>query len=130
MPAAEVTDREILDRVRQMPPCEFDAFIEHALSLRAKPVTTTLSPEATKLVRRINRGLPDGVRQRYARLVGRRKKGTLTADEHQELLHLTHEVETRDADRAAAIVKLAKLRSIPVRSLIEQMGINPRPIHG
>ena len=127
MPVIEVSARDLLDRVRQMPPDEFDKFIERALSLRAERPTSTLSSEETKLVRRINRGLPVELRKRFDRLARRRKRGTLTADEHRELLQLSHEAENRDADRAAALADLAKLRRVPVRALMEQMGIKAQP---
>lgn len=130
MSAILVNAANLLDQVRQMSAEEFDAFIERALTLRAERPTNTLSPEATKLVRRINRGLPMELRKRFDRLVARRKRGTLTAEEHQELLQLTHEVESLDADRAAALAELAKVQRVPIRSLMEQMGIKAQPIHG
>jgi len=108
---------------------DFDAFLEEALLLR-NPSRPTLSAQETKLIRQINRGLPVDLRKRYAQLSGRQKKGTLTATEHKELLKLTHEAESRDADRAAALVELAKLRRLPVRTLMTQMGIKAPPIHG
>jgi hypothetical protein len=46
------------------------------------------------------------------------------------LLKLTHEAERRDADRAAALVKLAKLQRLTVRALMKRMGIKVPPIHG
>ena len=113
-----------------MTPEEFDAFIERAVSLRVQSKPSSLSPEETELIKRINRGLPAELSKRAARLTQRRKKGILTADEHHELLELTHAAETRDADRAAALLELAKLRRVPLRSLMKQMGIEPRPIHG
>jgi hypothetical protein len=54
----------------------------------------------------------------------------LSAQEHEEFLKLTHEAETCDAERASALVELAKLRRVPVRTLMKQMGIKAPPIHG
>lgn len=129
MPTAARNGKDLLDAVKQMPPEDFDAFIEEALSLR-KPPRTTLSAQETKLIKQINRGLPVELRKRCSQLAGRQKKGILTATEHEELLKLTHEAENRDADRAAALVELAKLRRLPVRTLMKQMGIKAPPIHG
>jgi hypothetical protein len=113
-----------------MAPEEFDAFIERALSLRTERRESRLSAKETRLIERINRGLPEELCKRYAQLAGRRKKGSLTAREHAELLELTHQAESRDADRAAALVELAKLRRLPVRALMKQMGIQAPPVHG
>jgi hypothetical protein len=100
------------------------------LSVRPRARTTTLSAQETKLIQRINRGLPMEFSNRYNQLAQRRKKGTLTPEEHRELLKLTHEAESRDADRADALLALAKRRRLPVRTLMKQMGIRPPAIHG
>ena len=130
MPSLKANGRALLDAVKQLPAEEFDAFIERALSLRARPRSPTLSAEETRLIKQINRGLSAEWERRYARLEDRRKKGKLTASEVQELLALTHEAESRDAERAAALVELARLRGVPVRTLMKQMGLETPPIHG
>jgi hypothetical protein len=112
-----------------MAPEEFDAFIERAFSVRKQQRTSTLSAHETKLIKRINRGLPAEFCKRHALLTGRRKKRVLTAQEKQELLELTHQVEMRDGERAAALLELANLRRLPVRLLMKQMGIQAAPIH-
>jgi hypothetical protein len=124
-----VNGKDLLDVVKRMPPEDFDAFIEQALSLRTPP-RARLSAQETKLIKQINRGLSLQLRRRSAQLSGRQKKGNLTAQEHEELLKLTHEAESRDAERAAALVELAKLRRLPVGTLMKQMGIKAPPIHG
>lgn len=47
-----------------MPPAEFDAFIARALSQRPQPKASTLSARETKLISRINRGLPEELSKR------------------------------------------------------------------
>lgn len=113
-----------------MTPEEFDAFIERAVSLRVQAKPSLLSPAETERIKRINRGLPAGLSKRSAQLTQRRKKGILTADEHHELLELTRAAETRDADRAGAFLELARLRGVPLRLLMAQMGIKPQAVHG
>jgi hypothetical protein len=130
MPTIEISGQNLLDAVKQLAPEEFDAFIERAFSLRSKPKPSTLSTQETELISRINRGLSEELSKRYGRLRQRLKKKLLTADEHQELLELTREAESRDADRAAALLELAKMRNVPVRILMKQMGIKPPPAHG
>lgn len=129
MPTTARKGKDLLDAIKQMPPAEFDALIDEALSLRRSP-RPTLSAQETKLIKQINRGLPPELRRRCALLTGRQKKGTLSAAAREELLRLTHEAESYDVDRAAALVELAKLRRLPVRTLMKQMGIKAPPIHG
>ncbi len=130
MPTIEITRENLLEAVRQMSPGEFDAFIERAMRMRSPAKAATLSAEESRLIERINRGLSAELSRRLAELTRRRKDGRLSAEEHDELLKLSHGAETQDADRAAALLELAKLRRVPLRSLMKQMGIKPRPVHG
>jgi hypothetical protein len=130
MPTIESSNSELLNAVQQMAPEEFDAFIEQVLLLRAQSKVVTLSAEETRLMERINRGLPEELSKRYAQLIRKRKKVRLTSREHQELLELTNQAESRDADRAAALLQLAKLRQMPLRALMKQLGIQAPLIDG
>ena len=130
MPSIQLSGQNLLDAVSRLEPGEFDAFIERALKLRNRPKEATLSARETKLIERINRGLPPSVVKRTAQLTRRRSKEILTAMEHDELLDLTRLAESRDADRAAALVELSKLRRIPLRTLMKQMGIKALPVNG
>ena len=102
---------------------EFESFVQQAMALRGEQTSTTLSPAETALVQRINRGLPLDVRTQYSALVKRRNRNLLTPEEHDELIKLTQQAEIQDADRAAALVELAKRRRIPVKTLMKQMRI-------
>lgn len=130
MATIEVSGPELLRAVQQLAPEELDAFLEKALLLRSQPRADKLSAEESKLIQRINRGLPEAVCSRYARLSQKRKKKSLSDKEHGELLKLTHQLESRDADRAAALLDLANLRRIPIRLLMKQMGIKAAPLNG
>jgi hypothetical protein len=130
MPTIEVSGPELLKAVQQLAPEELDEFLEKALLLRNQPSADKLSAEESRLIKRINRGLPEAMCSRYARLSQIRKKKSLSAEEQAELLKLTHEFESRDADRAAALLELANLRGIPIRVLMKQMGIKAAPLNG
>lgn len=130
MATIELSGPELLKAVQQLRPEEFNAFLEKALLLRNQPQADKLSAEETKLIKRINRGLPEAVCSRYARLSQKRRKKPLSDVEHGELLKLTHELETRDAERAAALLELAILRRIPIRILMKQMGIKAAARNG
>jgi hypothetical protein len=128
--AVEARSQRLLDAVKKLPPDEFDALIADALALRRPSQSPRLSAAETRLLKRINRGLPATFCERYARLRAQLKKGTLTPEAHQELLRLTGEAERRDAERAAALFELATLRGVPVRGLMKQLGIQAPPVHG
>jgi hypothetical protein len=130
MATIEVSAPELLKAVQQLGPEEFDAFLEKALLLRNQPRKDKLTPEESKLVKRINRGVPEAMACRYAQLSQKRKNRLLSDNEHDELLKLTHEMEIRDTERAAALLELARLRSVPIRLLMKQMGIKAVPLNG
>jgi hypothetical protein len=130
MATVEVNGRDLLKAVQQLPPDDLDAFLEKALSLRSRPRADTLSAKESRLIQRINRGIPEEVCKRFEQLERKRTRTTLTRDEHAEMLRLTHEIESQDADRAAALLELSKVRRIPMRMLMKQLGIEPAPIHG
>ncbi|HEY2251395.1 MAG TPA: hypothetical protein VGH74_10060 [Planctomycetaceae bacterium] len=130
MATIEVSGPELLKAVQRLGPEEFDAFLEQALLLRRHAKADKLSPVESRLIKRINRGLPQSLSRRYAQLAHKRKAKTLSQDELAELLKLTHDVENLDAERAAALLELATLRQVPIRMLMRQMGIKAAPVHG
>lgn len=130
MATGEIGRPELLKAVQQLGPEEFDRFLEQALALRKPSKPATLSAKESRLLARINRGIPADVSRRCAELARKRKRRALTAEEHRELLGLTHDVETRDAERAAALAQLAKVRRVPVRTLMKTLGIRAAPVRG
>jgi hypothetical protein len=126
---AELSSDDLLHAVEQLAPPELERFVQQVLALKAQRQTSCLSHAETELLGRINRGLPPGVRERYAELIGKRQSQTLLPEEHEELLRLTDEVETLEAQRARALVELAQLRRQPLANLLQDLGI-PAPADG
>jgi hypothetical protein len=67
--------------------------------------------------------------QRYRELVARRRAESLTAAEQQELTQLSDGIELANAVRVGHVIDLARLRGVPVDTLIQQLGI-PLPAAG
>ncbi len=78
--------------------------------------------------REVNRGLDAQARERFRVLVERRRVHQLTSAEHEELLRLSDEIERLDVQRLQALVKLAQLRGKPLRTLMDELGIQPPPV--
>jgi hypothetical protein len=121
---------DLLEAVRQLDPEEFNSFIEQALSSRTQPAQARLTKRESRLIEQINQGLAEDITGRYERLTRKRRRTTLSPEEQAELLELTAQMEDRDAKRAAALLELSKLRRVPVRALMKQMGIKAAPVHG
>jgi hypothetical protein len=122
---ANLSTDDLIRAVDQLAAGELDEFVRRVLTLRARRQAGSLSPEETGLLQRINQGLPREQQEHYQGLLDRRDTRTLTAQEHQELLRLTDQVEQAEADRAAALVELAQLRQVTVDQVLRDLGIRP-----
>ena len=86
-----------------------------------------LSDEETRLLQQIGQGLPPKTWARYQALKEKRDARTLTPDEHAELLALTDEVELWNARRLELALALARLRHVPLRAMMDELGLIPPP---
>lgn len=85
-------------------------------------------PESeSQLLEQINVGLPGTIWEQYRELTEKRRDETLTEDERAELLDLTNMVELWNARRLELLLELARLRNVPLRALVEEMGLASAP---
>lgn len=126
--ATAVRRDDLLDAVKRMKREEFQEFLHEAFSLRLK--NRALSARETSFLLKINEGLPEGLRARYADLRAGHANQSLSPAQREELLRLTDEIELHDARRAEALAELAQLRGVSLRTLMKQLGIKAQPVHG
>jgi len=100
---AQVSAKDLLRAVEQLPATELDQFVSDVLHLRARRVAPTLAGEESDLLEQINRGMAEDARRRYRELIDKRRDEALTPEEHAELLRLTDEEEARNVDRLRAL---------------------------
>jgi len=118
---------DLLNGVEQLDAPELERFVSQVLTLRAKRVAPCLTGQESRLLEKINQGLPPGVQQRYDHLTAKRHAEKLAPDEHQELLGLIDRVEQADAERLQALGELAQLRQVSLKALMAELGI--RKVH-
>jgi hypothetical protein len=96
-------------------------FLE-ALSQESWQVSETPLPEAEEaaLLEIIQRRLSPEEQERLAYLRQQNEIGVITDTEHQELLMYVERVEQQDAERAEALIKLAQLRQVDLKVLINE----------
>jgi hypothetical protein len=126
---SQVSVNDLLNGVAQLNTSDLDQFVAQVLTLRAKRVAPSVSKQEAELLETINRGLTADTQQRYSELTAKRQAETLTDTEHQALLGLIDHIEQADAERAQALGKLAQLRNMPVKALMETLNIRP-PAYG
>lgn len=122
---ADLSFEQLLNAARQMPRRELQHFIEQVLLLRARHECGTLPDAESELLLQINQPIPPDLQRRYDELLARRDERTLLPEEHQELLRLTDQVETLEAERVGRLIELAKLRQTSLDEVMEQLGLLP-----
>jgi len=73
------------------------------------------------------RKLPPEDQRRLSFLRTRSEQGSLAPEEHAELLSFVERVEREDAERAEALVELARLRNMPLGALMAALGLGADP---
>jgi hypothetical protein len=94
------------------------------LGLPVEELTAQLLLEAD-LLWRIRTAAPEPETRELHRLIRKRKARALTEGEQTRLQTLLDAREERGAQRLHDLGQLSRLRSIPIRQLMEQLGIHP-----
>lgn len=127
MPTIQIEKEQLLNAVLQMPRSELEEFVRRVFSLKAREYAPALSERESELLIRINQGLPSATQQRLNELIDKRRAETISAFELRELKKLTDQIEKSDAKRLELLTELARLRNVPLRKLIKQLGLKPVP---
>lgn len=124
----DLTPDELLQAASRLQSEELDRFLARLLALRARQAAPSVSANEAELLQRINAGLPSHLAAPYQALIAKRRAGTLSTEEHQELLRLTEEVEAQQAKRVECLIELSRLRGQTLDEMMDTLGIQP-PLH-
>ncbi len=109
---------------------EADKYVVKALREylnRNQDLAPRLSDTETELLQKINIGLSEEFWQRYHHLIDKRRAGTLTAEEQQEVIALSDQIEKANAERIKNLIALAHLRHTSLESVMNDLGIEAPP---
>lgn len=101
-----------------------DTFIADILSLRIRRKITDTQREEAILLKKINKSLPSDQIEHFRVLNQKRLEGTISEQEHTELLVLLDKIEKLNVSRLKYLTSLARLRKVSVRELMKQLGIS------
>jgi len=127
MPTIQIETDQLLEAALQMPRDELETFVIRLFTLKATQEAPSLSEREAEILLQINQGLPSAVQERLNELIDQRNARTISAKELRELKKLTDRVELLDAERLKLLTELAHLRGVPLRKLINQLGLTPVP---
>ena len=108
---------ELLYTVEQLSLPDMERLLFQVMAWHAQRKAPSLHQDETKLLLKINQGLPVQLQMRFDILVDKRQGESLTDEEHAELLNLTHKIEIRNAQRVKYMADLARLRNMSLPSL-------------
>jgi hypothetical protein len=98
-------------------------FLEHIFPEKSPSVPTVSGREAT-LLQQVNLDFAPEKWTLYLKLKEKRQKGKLTKLQQEQLIKLTEEIEMANAKRIKVLAELAQIRNIPIRVLMEQLGLS------
>lgn len=127
MATASLSADDVLRAIQRLDARDIEQLLARILRLKAERSAPSLSADETGLLARINEGLPESDAFRYHELMGRRRVGALTEEEHRELLRLTDTAEAIQARRVQDLAELARLRGTSLSALVEGLGLQPVP---
>lgn len=95
------------------------------------PNTSSTQPTVTDreavLLQKINLEISSENWELYLNLKEKQQNNTLSPKEKEQLMGLTEEIEMANAKRISVLAELAQLRNVPIRVLMEQLGLAVNP---
>lgn len=121
--SAQFSTDDLLTAIAKLDLPELDDFTSRVIRLRAQRLAPHIPKNEAELLKRINQGVPFNVQTRYDELAIKRDAETLTAQEYDELLQLTEQIEKVDAERLRNLAELARLRKTSLDALMDELDI-------
>lgn len=125
-----VAREQVIDLIDDLPSeslPELVRFIEFLRFRSERDKSTPAVDAEAPLLALIRRRLPPDAQRRLSFLRAQQEQRALTPEEQAELLAFVERVEREDAERAEALVQLARLRSTPLAALMASLGLGSDP---
>ena len=120
---------ELLTGVSQLKTPDLEELLAEVSILLAHRKVASLPEREAELLQEINQALPASAQQRYDELNAKLRAETIRPSEHKELLALIDQSEMVAANRLEKLLELAQLRQVTLPELMNQLGIQPPPVH-
>ncbi|MBF0121672.1 MAG: STAS/SEC14 domain-containing protein [Desulfobacterales bacterium] len=120
---ADLSFDQLVNAVGQLSRSELEKLFSQVNYIRPLYEEYRISDTESKLLMKINAGVPNVVQRKYDELIAKRNKRTLTDEEYSELLQMTDQIELLDAKRLKYLTELADIRNKPLMLLMSELGI-------
>jgi hypothetical protein len=119
---ATVNLAEIIEGMTAFDTATLEQFMQQVGNLVArKKAPNHLSERESDLLMAINYCIPAELQQRFEALSIKSQSGTLSADEHADMLQLIDLLEQKHAERLEKLLDLAQLRGVPLKTLMQDL---------
>ncbi len=120
---SQVSFQDLLKGVEQLEIKDLEKFVEKILKIRARKIAPSLPKKESDLIKKINKPLPKNLQKRFEILNQKRIAEILTIKEQAELIEITTKFEALNVAQLKALADLSKIRQLPVRELMNHLGI-------
>lgn len=118
-----ISQTQILDAVKQLPPSELEDFVKKVLAFQAKKRTNNLPDAEIQLLKSIYRTFTAKKLARLKQLREKLETEDLSENEYKELALLSDSLEEFHARRMKKLAELSKLRGLDLEETMAQIGI-------
>jgi len=119
---SNITFEELVNGVLQLPPTDFERFIQKIQAIKAK---SEASKKEARLVQQIQERLSKIEGERLKELEQKQYDSVLNEAENQEMAIFIHKIERLHTQRILAIGMLAQLRGTSVEKVSKEFGFQP-----
>ena len=108
-----------------------DAYIVESVTRRLptrrsrQRIVPHLSAQESDLLQKINQNLSQIQWVHYRELIAKRKAEVLTAEEQEELIALSNQIEEANANRIEYVARLADIRKTTLPGLLKELDLQP-----
>lgn len=117
-----LSTNDLLKGVEQLEKEDLEEFVKRVLEIRARRLADNYQHEEATLIEKIKVGLSEAEQLSLQVFADKSQNGTLTKVEQKAYLTLTEKMETLNNQRLAALGKLAQLRNVSLKTIMEQLG--------
>lgn len=102
-----------------------NTYVRNITQVEKKENPSVLTKIETKLLKKINEGLPSELWERFTMLDEKQRGKGVTVKEKEELYQLIDTMEMKDAERLEHLIQLADVWEMPVAEVMDKLGIKP-----
>lgn len=119
-----MSSEQLIDEASKLSLPDLERFVAQVIALQAQRKAPSVSAPESELLQRINQGIPPDLKHRYQDLIAKRRAENLNPIEREELLRLTHVVETSEYQRVQDLTELARIRGTTLSELMRTLGLD------